>query len=421
MTDKVCVVGLGYIGLPTACLFATHGCQVLGVDNDSRTVDKISRGELPFVEPGLGELLRQALDSDRLTVASQPQPVEAFVVAVPTPLDREARTADLRFVREAAGSIVAHLRPGATVILESTVPPGTSENLLLPILEGSGLKAGRDFWLAHCPERATPGNTLDEMVRNDRIIGGLDDESAEHARSLYASFVKGSFHLTDLSTAEIVKLMENTYRDINIALANEFAMIAERGGANIWEAIDLANKHPRVSILRPGPGVGGHCLAIDPWFLAGNHPSSRIVELARGINDSMPEHVLGLVRGLVAGIEEPVVSVLGVAYKADVDDTRETPALAFIELAEREGYRTMAHDPLVKDFARNLYSLEEAVRGSDCLVVMANHSRFKDIDPASISALMRTRNVVDTGNLLDHARWREAGFTVTVLGNGIRR
>jgi len=389
------------------------------VDVKKDVVDKVNRGEAVFEEPSLGELLRQALESGSLAAKTEPETADAFIIAVPTPLDEEARMADLSHVNEAVNSIAKYIKHGGLIILESTVPPGTGERLLIPILESAGLKAKKDFHLVYCPERAIPGNTIYEMVQNDRIIGGIDGESATLAEEIYLSFVKGNLYLTDIRTAEMIKLMENTYRDINIALANEFAQIAEEGGVDIWEAIELANKHPRVSILKPGPGVGGHCLAIDPWFLAENSDKSRIISLAREINYSMPDHVLSLVHNLAGDIESPVITVLGVAYKGDVDDTREAPALKLIELAEHDGYKVKVHDPLVKSFEYPLYSLKEAARGSDCLVLITDHSSFRQIEPEEPSRLMRHKNLVDTRNILEHEKWRKAGFEVMVLGDGV--
>ena len=223
--------------------------------------------------------------------------------------------------------------------------------------------------------------------------------------------------MTNTITAEFVKLMENTFRDINIALANEFAQIAEECGVNVWEAIELANKHPRVNILKPGPGVGGHCIAIDPWFLTENSTRCRIVSLAREINDGMPNHVLQIVKGMTKGVDDPVITVFGVAYKGGVDDTRETPALKFIKLAENEGYKVEVHDPYVKEFEYELLELEEAVKGSDCIVLITDHKVFKEVEPKEISALMRNKNVVDTRNMLDAERWKKEGFRVKVLGH----
>ena len=344
---------------------------------------------------------------------------DVFIIAVPTPLNKDMKMAELKHVRSAAEMIYQHLRKNNLVILESTVPPGTSDKLLIPTLGKSGLKVG-DFCLAHCPERAIPGNTIYEMVNNDRIIGGIDEKSTSLAKSLYSCFVKGNFYLTNTLTAEFVKLMENTFRDINIALANEFAQIAEESGVNVWEAIELANKHPRVNVLKPGPGVGGHGIAIDPWFLTENSTRCRIVSLAREINESMPNHVLQIVKRLVDGIKDPVVTVFGVAYKGGVDDTRETPALKFIKLAENEGYKVKVHDPYVKEFEYEyeILGLKESVIGSDCIVLITDHPEFKNVAPEGISRLMRNKNVVDTRKMLDTKRWKEAGFNVNVIGVG---
>lgn len=416
--QKVCVLGLGYIGLPTACLLAVNGYQVIGVEPKNEIVKNINEGKIPFEERGLDELLRKARGRGSFIAGLEPEPADVFILAVPTPLD-EAKKANLGYVTEATDSVTRYLKKGDLVILESTVPPRTTERVVLPILEKTGFEGRRDFHLVHCPERAIPGNTLYEMVHNDRVIGGIDRKSAELAKELYSYFVKGDCYLTDLCTAEVIKLMENTYRDINIALANEFAQIAEDSGVNVWEAIELANKHPRVNILKPGPGVGGHCLAIDPWFLAENPRGSQIIALAREINDSMPRHVLSLVKELIGGVKDATITVLGIAYKGDVGDTRETPALEFIKLAESEGYKVKIHDPLVKSFKYPLYSLREAAQGSDCLVLITDHSSFRRIDPVVLSPLMRNRNLVDTRNILERERWERAGFKVRVLGDGV--
>ena len=410
---RICVLGLGYIGLPTALLFATHGYEVVGVDVNEKVVDMLNRGETPFNEPGLDELLRKA--KGNFIAKTELEEADVFLIAVPTPLEKAIKVSDLKYVRTAAKMIRPYLKRDNLVVLESTVPPGTSERLVIPILEKNGLNAG-EFYFAHCPERAIPGRTIYEMIHNDRIIGGYDNKSAELARSLYASFVKGNIYLTDLKTAELVKLMENTYRDVNIALANEFAQIAEECGINVWEAIELANKHPRVNILRPGPGVGGHCIAVDPWFLTENSTKSKMILLAREINDSMPNYVLQIVRNLLKDVKEPTITIFGVAYKGNVDDTRETPALKFIKLAENEGYRVKCYDPYVKDFEYELFGLSEAVKDSDCIVLIADHDVFREIDPSKLE--MRNKNLVDTRNILDHEKWRRAGFKVKVLGDG---
>jgi len=415
---KVCVLGTGRIGLPTAALLATHGHRVIGVDTNEAIVRKINSGRIPFDELGLPELVERARKLGNLLAKSEVEEADVFVIAVPTPLEKKERRANLRYVEEAAEMIRPHLRRKNLVVLESTVPPGTSEKLLVPVLEKSGMSACRDFHVAFCPERAMPGNTLQEMVHNDRIVGGIDMQSAELAMSLYSSFVEGSLHSTDIRTAEFAKLIENTFRDVNIALANEYAKLADELGVDVWAAIGLANRHPRVRIHRPGPGVGGHCLTKDPWFLIEGSKGSRIVPLAREINDRMPRYVLGAVRKILRGVRNPAITVLGVAYKGGVDDTSETPALRFIELAEREGYRVTIHDPHVKVFEREILPLEDAIRDSDCIVLITDHLEFSQVDPKELSQLVRNRNLVDTGNVLDRGKWEREGFKVRVLGNG---
>ncbi len=415
---RICIFGLGYIGLPTACLFATNGYRVIGIDLKKDVIEKVNQGISPFEEPGLTKLLTEACQKKTLKASLDPESADIFLIAVPTPMDNNSGVAGLQYVYQAATSISKSLKKCCLVIVESTVPPITCEKMVLPILEKSGLKGGEDFYLAYCPERAIPSDTLREMVHNDRIIGGLNKKSSELARDLYSCFVKGHLYLTDLRTAGMVKLIENTYRDINIALANEFASIAETMGINIWEAIELANKHPRVNILNPGPGVGGHCLTKDPLFLAENTTNSRIIEMAREINDSMPRHVLTYVNSLIENIPNAMVTILGVAYKANVDDVRETPALKFIKLAENAGYGIKVYDPWVKKFEYPLYPLEQSVTNSDCLVLITDHQIFKDLDPFVLASLMRNKKLVDTRNFLYHKMWKEAGFNIKILGNG---
>jgi len=425
---KICVVGLGYIGLPTALLFAVSGYEVVGVDIKRSITEKVNRKVMPFDEKGLQELLIKAIDSHRFRASTTPEKADVFIIAVPTPFDKKNRMADLGYVIEATKSIASLLEKGNLVIIESTVPPGVCEKCIIPILEENcntgkvGLKAKEDFFVAHCPERAIPGNTLYEMMNNDRIIGGIDEKSSELARELYESFVTGNIYVTSIRTAEMVKLMENTYRDINIALANEFAQIAEEAGIDVWEAIELANKHPRVNILKPGPGVGGHCIAVDPWFLTEDSTKSRIISLAREINDGMPVYVLHILKDMLNKLKKEnltiTITIFGVTYKGNVSDTRETPALKFIRLAEKEGYKVKIYDPHVKDgdFEYPILPLEEAVQDSDCIVVIADHSEFKSLSPDEIGKLMRTRKIFDTRNCLDREKWKEAGFEVKILG-----
>lgn len=410
---KICVLGLGYIGLPTALLFATNGHEVIGVDINENVVEKLNEGKMPFDETGLDELLKKTKGS--FTAQTKVVEADAFLIAVPTPLDKHVKISDLKYVRLATEMIYPFIKRDNIVILESTVPPGTSEKLLIPILAKSGLNID-EFNFVHCPERAIPGQTLYEMINNDRIIGGCNEKSSEIAKLIYSSFVKGSIYLTDIRTAEFVKLMENTYRDINIAIANELAHIAEECGINIWDAIELANKHPRVRILKPGPGVGGHCIAVDPWFLTENSTKFKMISLAREINDNMPNYVLQTIRTMLKVIDEPIITLFGVAYKGNVDDTRETPATKLIKLAENEGYKIRCYDPCVKYFEYELFNLDNAVQDSDCVILITDHVSFGDIDPSKLK--MRNKNLVDTRNILNHEKWIDAGFRIKILGNG---
>jgi UDP-N-acetyl-D-mannosaminuronic acid dehydrogenase len=254
------------------------------------------------------------------------------------------------------------------------------------------------------------------MIHYDRIIGGYNKNSAQIAKKIYCLYVKGNIYITDIRTAEFIKLVENTYRDVNIALANELAQIAENSEINVWEAINLANKHPRVKILYPGPGVGGHCIAVDPWFLTEISSKWGIIQLARDINDGMPNHVIQLVRSVLCNLKEPTITVFGVAYKGNVEDTRESPAIKFIQLAENEGFRVKCYDPYVKKFEYPILDLNTSLENSDCIVIITDHEEFKSINPENIC--MRTKNCVDTRNVIDHKKWLNSGFTVKVLGNG---
>ena len=408
---KIAMIGLGYIGLPNALILARNGNIVLGVDIKEDVIEKLNAGIMPFDEPGLEKLFEEAKDNFRASLTLEH--CDVYIIAVPTPLDREMKMADLKAVKAATKSIASVLKEGDMVILESTVQPGTSRNFVIPILRRTGVKS---FSYAHCPERAIPGKTLTEMVKNDRIIGGMDEASAKRAHDLYSTFIEGNLFLTDVTTAEFVKLMENTFRDINIALANEFALISEDIGVNVWEAIELANKHPRVNILKPGPGVGGHCIAIDPWFMVVKSTKSKIINVAREINDFMAIHVLKYIKDMIHGIEDPRITILGLAYKANVDDVRESPAFRVASVAENEGIEVVFHDPLIEGDPNNVEDLNKAVEGSDCLVLITDHDLFKVMDPTKL--LVRHKNMIDTRNVLEHSLWMKAGFNVRVLGNG---
>jgi len=415
--SRVCVVGLGYVGLPTAVLLAMSGRQIVGVDTNPHVLEALASGRALLREPGLAALTAQAVASGRMVGSSQPEPADAFIVAVPTPVRGLAhKRADLTFVASAVEAVARVLRPGNLVILESTSPPGTTEHMVGPILErGSGLHTGCDFLLCHCPERVLPGQVLNEIVNNARIIGGIDRASAEAAQDLYSSFVRGKIVLTDATTAELVKLMENIHRDVNIALANELALVAEHVGVNIWEAIELANHHPRVQVLRPGPGVGGHCIAVDPWFMVGAAPRfTPLVAASRAVNDGMPLHVVDLVESMLGGLAGRRVVILGLTYKAGVDDTRESPSAVVIEHLRRAGAHVSAHDAVV---AMEI-PLDTLADGADCLVLLVDHQAYAHLDPSVIAARMRRKVLVDARGFFDVEAWTEAGFEVARLGDG---
>ncbi len=328
--ETVCMLGLGYVGLPMAAMMAVNGFRVIGVDVRSEVVNAINAGQVPIEEVGLNTVVTAAVNSGNLHAQTTPSPADAFIIAVPTPI-RSDHTADLSYVEAAARSIVPHLRPGNLVVLESTSPPNTTDGLLTQILSESGLTPGKDLFVAHCPERILPGRTLTELVENARVIGGIDEESARKAAALYRRVVEGDVFLTSAIVAELVKLVENASRDVGIAFANEVARVAHFFGADGLEVIELANRHPRVNILRPGPGVGGHCIPVDPWFLVEACPEARLIQAARTVNDAQPEWIAERVFKELEGVEKPKVAVWGVAYKADVDDARETPARQVIE------------------------------------------------------------------------------------------
>ncbi|MET3575416.1 nucleotide sugar dehydrogenase [Bhargavaea ullalensis] len=418
MTKKLCVVGLGYIGLPTAVMFANHGVPVHGVDVNERAVNMIRNKQLHIEENGLQERLDKAVDSGMLDVSTEPVEADVFIVAVPSPI-REDRTADLEYVRKATASIVPYLKKGNLVILESTVPPKTVEHVMLPELEKSGLKIGEELFVAHSPERVIPGRIFEELEQNGRIIGGINEKSAELTKDLYEAFVKGPIELTDATTAELVKVMENTYRDVNIAFANEMAKIGEHLDVNIWDAIRFANFHPRVNIHQPGPGVGGHCIAVDPWFLVELAPEqSNIIHLSRKTNDGMPQFVADRVLQFI-GDTDRKIAVLGLSFKADVDDMRQSPSIDVIHSLEAKGFTVASYDPHVNEGSHRtqVNTIEEAADGASMILVLTNHREFMKLAPADVKGRMAEPIVYDTKNCLDLPAWKAAGFKTHLLGD----
>ncbi|HKI54291.1 MAG TPA: nucleotide sugar dehydrogenase, partial [Anaerolineales bacterium] len=382
--NKICVIGLGYIGLPTAATFATHGIKVLGVDINPHVVETLSRGEIHIHEPGLKHVVSAAITTGNLTVSSHLEEADVFLIAVPTPFHedkfgeyegRKYRLADMRAVTSATEAIVPFLRKGNLVILESTSPPRTTIDLVAPILERSNLKAGSDFHLCYSPERVLPGKILHELIENARVVGGITPESAKAGHDAYATFVKGEIIETDTTTAEMVKLMENTTRDVNIAIANEFSRLAEKFGVDVWEAISLANRHPRINILSPGPGVGGHCISVDPWFFVETAPElTPLIYNARKVNDEQPHFVVEKVKQALGDLKDKKIAALGLAYKPDVDDLRESPAIEVVHLLQDAGATIKAWEPFntkasLKDIDLSL-SFDEAVKDADAILIL---------------------------------------------------
>ncbi len=423
--NKICVLGLGYIGLPTASTFATYGMKVVGVDVNEGVVNGLQNGQLHLYEPGLRTLVQAALHSGNLVVSGQPEPADAFIIAVPTPYHGDKR-ADLSFVKSAAEMIVPHLQRGNLVVLESTSPPMTTCKIVAPILEKSGLKAGEDFYLAYSPERVLPGQILRELIENARVIGGITAASAEAGRDLYATFVRGEIILTDATTAEMVKLMENTYRDVNIAVANEFSRLADRFGVDVWEAISLANRHPRVKVLTPGTGVGGHCISVDPWFLVEAAPDlAQVIRAARQVNDAQPHFVVELVRRALDGLRGKRIAALGLAYKPAVDDLRESSAVEVVRLLLKAGANVTAFEPYKPDprldGIKTAMTLADAISTAEAVLLLVAHPELKNLDPRELAKLTPARTAIDLVNGWDKPRWQAAGFQLYRLGDGSLR
>lgn len=408
---KISVLGMGYIGLPTACMLANSGYEVLGVDIDEEIINKLNSGKLHIEEPELEKIFSSAFKNNRLRVSLELERSDVFIIAVPTPLDHRNK-ADLSYVISAANKIKEKIKKGNLVILESTSPPGTTRNIVGKIIaNGTGFIAGRDYYLAFCPERVLPGKIVYELENNDRIVGGVDKKSSEAAESIYKTFVKGKIFLTDLETSELVKLAENTYRDINIAFANELSLICKDYGIDIREVIKYANMHPRVKILNPGPGVGGHCIPIDPWFILEDiDRKDTLIEKCRKINNSMPFIISEEIAEIVGKYRDPKVTIFGFSYKENVGDIRESPAITINNELMEKGIKVLIYDPLVVNTKYNLSGLEESVKGSDLVLLFSGHSVFRDIDLKSVSNLMRNKNIFDTRDFFDKSTIEKLGF-----------
>lgn len=401
---KVCVVGLGYIGLPTALMMASHGVDVVGVDYSEKVVSELNSGQLTFEEEGLEEAFQEALRSGIEFTGEYPK-ADLYIVAVPTPYDKNTKKIDASFVVDAVNSVLSACDPGAVVVIESTISPGTVDRFVRPAIEARGLEIGKDVHLVHAPERIIPGNMINELVNNNRTIGADSEEIAQAVKKVYQSFCEGDIAITDIRTAEMTKVVENTFRDINIAYANELAKICRLADMDVHEVIRIANCHPRVNILSPGPGVGGHCISVDPWFLVGDYPElANLIRQARTINDSMPEFVMDRTYEIMRenGIDDVSrVGFYGLTYKENVDDVRESPTLQLLESMERHlcarSGGVKVYDPYIAEdiVANQMHDLQSFLDAVDMVVVMVGHDEIIDNE-----SLLEGKVVLDTRKCL---------------------
>lgn len=395
------VIGLGYIGLPTALMFATHGVEVVGTDLNKELVETLQAGKTTFKEEGLDDLFNDALKAG-ITFTMEYRPTDTYIVSVPTPYDKTSKKIDPTYVVSAVEQVLEVAPFGAVVVIESTVSPGTIDKYVRPLVEAKGLTAGIDIHLVHAPERIIPGNMVSELTHNNRTIGADDKEIGERIKTLYSSFCQGEIAVTSIRTAEMTKVVENTFRDINIAFANELAKICRSDDMDVYEIIRIANMHPRVNILSPGPGVGGHCISVDPWFLVGDYPGlSNIILAARRINDSMPKFVLKRIRSIMEehGLTDPTkVGIYGLTYKENVDDVRESPTLQMLDRMKTHLSvgAVRVYDPWVEDdiVPNQVHTWDEFIEGLDLVVIMVGHDDIKEkLDQLKNVLVLDTRNI----------------------------
>ena len=388
-------MGQGYIGLPTAALFTRNHCEVVGVDINEKIVENLNKGIIHIEEPGISDIIKNAVNNKVYKASLTPEKADAFIITVPTPYIVENYSCDLSYVITACETIIPFLEKGNTVIIESTIAPMSTDETIKPIFEKAGFTIGEDLYLAHCPERVLPGKIIEELIHNDRIIGGVTEECAVKASEVYGQFVEGDLMLTEAKTAELSKCMENTFRDVNIALANELAKICAEIGVNALDVIEMANKHPRVNLHSPGPGVGGHCLAIDPYFIYAKAPeTAKIIKLARDTNNSMPDFVCENVKKI---IKEGKIAVFGVSYKGNTGDDRESQAYEIIAKLSAN-YEIAIHDPHIEN--PNFVSFNEAVENANLILVLCDHDEFKELDYDFIAKNMKKAVIFDTKNII---------------------
>lgn len=392
---KIITIGLGYIGLPTAVILAQHGHEVVGVDINPSIVSSLNDGILTIEEPGLDEYFQNSLHSKQFKATLAPEAGDVFIIAVPTPNHNDAlRSCDLTYVEAAIQSCLPYLKKGNLVVVESTIAPRSMSSTIAPLIEENGFEIGKDIFLGHCPERVLPGNMMFELKNNPRIIGGMTETCTKKISELYATFVEGELIQTEAEVAELSKLMENTYRDVNIALANELVKIGDYLNIDALDVIKMANKHPRVNLHMPGPGVGGHCLAVDPYFVAAEAPEqSPLIQTARAINESMPHHVVKMIEQFMFGAPNLKISILGLAYKGNIDDARESPSLKIVDKLRERGFQLAIHDEHV-EYAGKSATIFEATKDSSLVVVLTDHSEYKDL--SSETSHMARELIFDT-------------------------
>lgn len=417
INKTISVIGLGYIGLPTASILATVGFNVLGIDTNPSVVKSIKNKTVYIEEPGVFTLFQSAVNSGRLDVFSIQQPADIYIIAVPTPVNNHKQP-KLDSLTTALQNVSKLLKEGDLVIIESTIPPLTTKEIAIPILEKSGLKGGIDFFLSYCPERILPGKIVQELIQNNRVIGGITSQCSSRAREIYATFVEGDIFETSIEIAEMTKLAENTFRDVNIALANELADICSDIGVNFWDVRALANQHPRVHLHKTGSGVGGHCIPVDPWFIVDKSPNkSPLIQQARLINDSVPEKIVNILIKELEDIKNPLITILGLTYKPDIADTRNAPTEKVINLLEKKGFNNIQlYDPYVKYSFLPLSTLENVFLKSDCILLMVNHSCFNTINPQQVAKKVKNKLFIDTQNINNKSEWEKAGFGYILIG-----
>ncbi|MDY6064907.1 MAG: nucleotide sugar dehydrogenase [Finegoldia sp.] len=394
------VIGLGYIGLPTALMLASAGNKVVGTDIKEEIVEKLNKGELTFEEKGMDELFKKASDKD-ITFSLKPVETDFYIITAPTPYDPVSKKLDSSFVVSAVKSVLDYIKEDGIIVVESTVSPGAIDENVRPVVEDYIAKSGKTIHLAHAPERIIPGNMVYELENNARTVGSDEEKVGQRVKEIYSTFCKGEINLTDIKTAEMTKVIENTFRDINIAFANELAKICRQGGLDVYEVIRIANKHPRVNILTPGPGVGGHCISVDPWFLVGDYPLlTEIIYKARQINDSMPEYTLNRAYEVMKekGLSDlSRVGIYGLTYKENVDDVRESPTLQMLEAQRRHlGPELKVYDPWVKkDIVENQYhDFDKFLEDVDFVILMIGHDQIKEnLDKLKDKVVLDARNV----------------------------